>query len=103
MFDALFPSTPSVETGLKARCVALMTRGDQAFEEENAVRPVTQAALWMPNPPLTIRVRPLPRPRTERSRADAGFPSRVFQWKPKLYRLADMAGYQPIWQSTIPA
>lgn len=56
VFDALFPSTPKVETGLKARCVALMIRGDQAFEEENAVRPVTQAALWMPNPPLTIRV-----------------------------------------------
>lgn len=56
VFGALFPSKPTPENILKTRCAALIARGDKAFEVENAERAVTQSALWMPNPPLTMRV-----------------------------------------------
>lgn len=56
VLNSVFPNGPKLHTILQDRCSVLMKRGDLAFAAAAATRVVTQAALWMPSPPLTMQV-----------------------------------------------
>jgi hypothetical protein len=56
VLNSLFSPRPDQITSLKTRCDELIKRGDSAFTAANASRVVTQAAHWVLEHPLTMRV-----------------------------------------------